>query len=169
MGDGAGVRVVELGQRKLCSTCCKFGLEMPRYESFRRQETNRQKNNAANVGRGERERMTKRESGVECVLTRGRCGQRSGISHARLHLHILLRIVARLAANRKMRHRQTSRRRSTDRERDEEKEERKRERERESKEEICIEQCWQIMRAKIGLILKAKIAKNCMQKSRKKS
>lgn len=63
----------------------------------------------------ERERMTK--SGVEFVLTRGRGGYRSGISHARLHLHILLRIVARLAANRKMRHRQTNRRRSTDRER----------------------------------------------------
>lgn len=124
------MRVVELGHRKLCSTCCKFGLEMPRYESFRRQETNRQKNNAANVGRErERENNKERESGVECVLTRGRCGHRSGISHARLHLHILLRIVARLAANRKMRHRQTSRRQSTDRKRGEEKEERKRERE----------------------------------------
>lgn len=113
--------------------------------------------------------MTKRESGVECVLTRGRCGQRNGISHARLHLHILLRIVARLAANRKMRHRQTSRRRSTDREREMKRRRRERERERESKEEICMEQCWQILRAKIGLILKAKIAKNCMQKSRKKA
>lgn len=62
------MRVVELGHRKLCSTCCKFGLEMPRYESFRRQETNRQKNNAANVGRGrEREDDKERERGGVCV------------------------------------------------------------------------------------------------------